>query len=113
MHEMSIAQSLLDIAIAEAVKHGSGRINKIKLRLGEFRGVVREALEFSFEALKRDTLAAEAELEVEAIKLRIECENCGEAECAANDYNFICPRCGAPLVILAGRELQIEYIELE
>ena len=113
MHEAAIMQGVLDLATAEARKHGAQRINKIKLRLGEFRGVVREALEFCFMAMKQDTLAAYAELEVETIKLRVLCPTCGEIESSPNDINLLCPTCDEPLRILAGREMQIEYLDLD
>jgi hydrogenase nickel incorporation protein HypA/HybF len=113
MHEMSIMESVLRVAENEARKNGSTRINRIKLKLGEFRGVVKEALEFAFEALKSDTLAANAELEVETVRLRVVCAACGEMESSPQDYNFLCPRCGQRLKIIAGREMQIEYLDLE
>ena len=113
MHEAAIAQGVLDLAIRTSLQNGGARINRIKLRLGEFRGVVREALEFSFEAMKRGTLAERAELEVETIKLRVICQQCGERECSPRDYNFFCPTCGEPMQIIAGREMQLEYVDLE
>ncbi len=113
MHEAAIAQGVLDLAIRTALQNGGGRINRIKLRLGEFRGVVREALEFSFEVMKRGTLAEQAELEVETVKLRVTCVQCGECECSPRDYNFFCPNCGDPLQIIAGREMQMEYVDME
>jgi hydrogenase nickel incorporation protein HypA/HybF len=113
MHETAIAQGMLDLALRTACQHGGAPINRIKLRLGEFRGVVREALEFSFEAMKRGTLAENAALEIETIKLRTLCANCGKIECAPRDFNFFCPHCAEPLQIVAGREMQIEYIDLE
>jgi hydrogenase/urease nickel incorporation metallochaperone HypA len=48
MREASIVRSVIDIAESEARKHGGLDIRKIKLKVGEFRGVVKEALEFSF-----------------------------------------------------------------
>ena len=113
MHEAAIAQGVVDLAIRTALQNGGGRINRIKLRLGEFRGVVREALEFSFEVMKRGTLAEQAELEVETIKLRVTCAQCGECECSPRDYNFFCPGCDEPLQIIAGREMQMEYVDME
>ena len=113
MHEAAIAQGVLDLAIRTALQNGGGRINRIKLRLGEFRGVVREALEFSFEVMKRGTLAEQAELEVETIKLRVAWAQCGECECSPRDYNFFCPGCDEPLHIIAGREMQMEYVDME
>lgn len=113
MHEMSIMESVLELAENEARKNGSTRINRIKLNLGEFRGVVKEALEFAFEALKTGTLADNAELEVETIRLRVVCAACGEMGLSPQDYNFFCPRCGQMLKIIAGREMRIEYIDLD
>lgn len=113
MHEAAIVQGVLDLAVRTALQNGGGRINRIKLRLGEFRGVVREALEFSFEVMKRGTLAEQAELEVETIKLRVACSECGECECSPRDYNFLCPACGDPLQIISGREMQLEYVDME
>jgi hydrogenase nickel incorporation protein HypA/HybF len=113
MHEAAIIQSVIDIAESEARKHGSLNIRKIKLKIGEFRGVVKEALEFSFAALRRETLAADAELEVETIRLRVECGGCGPIDCRLNDFNLLCPRCGDLLTIVSGREMQVEYIDLD
>ena len=113
MHEAAIAQGMLDLAIRTARQNGGAPINRIKLRLGEFRGVVREALEFSFDAMKHGTLAENAALEIETIKLRTVCTTCGEIECSPQDYNFFCPHCAEPLQITAGREMQIEYIDLD
>src|SRR6266545_4794652 len=103
MHEVAIVQSVIDIAENEARKHGAPSIRKI-------RGVVKEALEFSFAALRKGTLAAEAELEVETVRLRVECGGCGPVDCPLNDFNLLCPRCGDLLAIVAGREMQVEYI---
>jgi hydrogenase nickel incorporation protein HypA/HybF len=113
MHEASIVRSVIDIAENEARKHGGSNIRKIKLKVGEFRGVVKEALEFSFAAFKKDTLAAEAELEVETVRLRVECGACGPVDCPMNDFNLLCPRCRETLTIVEGQEMQVEYIDLE
>ena len=113
MHEAAIAQSVIEIAEGVARQRGSAKIRKIKLRIGEFRGVVGDALEFSFQALKKGTLAANAELEIETILLRVECRNCAGIEVAMDDFNLLCPGCGEMLNITAGREMQVEYVEID
>ena len=113
MHEMAIAQSVLDIAFGEAHKHASKSIKKIKINIGEFSGVVREALEFAFDVLKPDTLAENAEIEIEVVKLSVECDSCGAIECSIRDINLICPNCKKTLRINAGREMKVEYLDLE
>lgn len=113
MHEMALAGSILEIGEMEARKRGATVISKIKLRLGEFAGVVREALEFAFDVLKPGTLAEKAEFEIENVPLRTLCPQCGEASGAKQDFCLLCPQCETPVEILAGREMQVEYIDLE
>lgn len=112
MHEMAIAQSVLEVAFAEAEKHSSPAVRKIKLRIGEMSGVVGDAVEFAFDVLRKDTPAAGAELEIETVGLAAECASCGESECSSTDLNLICRTCGRTLQITSGREMQIEYIDL-
>ncbi len=68
---------MLAQALAEAEKHGAKRINRIRLLLGEGGGVVPDCVRFYFDQMKRDTPAAEAELEFERVPLRIRCPKCG------------------------------------
>ena len=112
MHELALAQSILEISEAEARKRQAVAIRKIKLKLGDFTGVVREALEFSFDALKGDTLARGGELEIESVPLEIRCPQC-QVVTRVEEFCFLCPDCGAPAEVVAGRELQVEFIEVE
>jgi hydrogenase nickel incorporation protein HypA/HybF len=65
MHEISVAQSIIEIAEANAHTQKANAIQKIKVRLGEFTTVVPEALEFAFDVARRGTLAEHAVLEIE------------------------------------------------
>ncbi len=112
MHELSIAQSIVDLAVSEARKHPALAIKTIKIRLGEFTSVVREALELAFDAVALGTLAAAATLEIEVVPLATQCFNCRLSFCPAQGFCFLCTRCGAPVEIVAGTEMQVEYIEL-
>lgn len=113
MHELAITQGILEIAEREAAKRNSCRITRIKLQIGEFTGVVKEALEFSFEVIKQDTLAEHAQLEIEVVKLRKRCPNCDEVFDSKDQFDFFCPECNAPAEIISGREMKIEYIDLD
>jgi hydrogenase nickel incorporation protein HypA/HybF len=113
MHEAAIIQGMLEVAEAEALKNGASAIKKIKLKVGEFRGVVREALEFAFAAMKPETLARDAELEVETVRLQVRCQRCGDIDSSIKDFNLLCPNCNGLLIIIAGREMQIEYLDIE
>lgn len=110
---MAIAQSVFDIAFGEARKQPSGKIRKIKISIGEFSGVVKDALDFAFEVLKPGTLAADAEIEIEVVKLTAVCEQCGETECSISDLRLSCFDCGRTLQITAGREMKVDYIDID
>lgn len=113
MHEMAIAQSVFDIALGEARKHADAPIRKIKLSIGEFSGVVKDALDFAFEVLKPGTPAADAEIEIEIVKLTARCSRCGTIECSLNDLRLKCPHCDRPLDITSGRDMRVDYIDLD
>ena len=113
MHEMAIAQSVLDIAFGEMEKRAAIRLRKIKISIGEFSGVVKEALEFAFDVLKPGTLASEAEVEIEVVPMMGECTSCGPVACRLNDLNLICPACGATIRISGGREMRVDYLDID
>jgi hydrogenase nickel incorporation protein HypA/HybF len=113
MHEMSIAQSVLDIAFGEMEKNASADIRKIKISIGEFSGVVKEALEFAFDVLKPETPAAKASIEIEVVPMTARCMECGDFECSLNDLNLFCPTCGRVAFITAGREMTVDYLDLD
>lgn len=112
MHEIAMTESIIEMAEAEARKHGSDRIDSIKLRIGQFTGVVKEALEFAFDAARHGTLAEKAELYIEIVPMRLKCRLCDKVFSSDGHFDFFCPDCDQPGDIISGRELQIEYIDL-
>ena len=111
MHELSIAQSLLEIVLDEAGKNGLERVRVIKLQVGEFAAVVPDSLTFCFELVSRDTLASGAVLEIETIPIVSRCVQCG-AMFEVENQVFLCPECGEPVFeIVSGRELSVSSIE--
>lgn len=124
MHELSIAQAVVDTA----VKHAGGRrVKLISLRLGTMRQVVFDSLDFYFGIVARDTLCEGAELEHELIDALLRCPGCDRewdpapAPLASHESvgaelalpTFRCPDCGIPGEIEAGGELEVESIEVE
>lgn len=112
MHELSIAQSIIEVAVEEATRAGAQRIERVKLRVGALSGVVPEALEFAFTVAKQGTIAENAQLEVEYLPVVCRCPNCG-VDFEAEGYICACPRCGRLVgEIRQGQELEIEYLEV-
>lgn len=74
MHEMSVTQAMLDMAL----EHANGqRITDIYLQVGKMSLIVPECVELYFEYLSRDTLAQGAALHFETAPLELTCLDCG------------------------------------
>jgi hydrogenase nickel incorporation protein HypA/HybF len=113
MHELSIAENIIEISEASARAQNSGKIRTIKLRLGAFTTIVSEALQFSFEIARQGTLAEDATLEIENVPMVVRCGACGRTAEPSREICLICPECGASLEVISGDEMQIEYIEVD
>lgn len=113
MHEMSIAQSILEIVLEEGKRHRLEKVNTIKLQVGAMAAVVPESLTFCFELLSKDTLAAGTKLEIETVPVVARCAACN-LHFEVEDYVFLCPECNQPaLDLVSGRELSVQSIEGE
>jgi hydrogenase nickel incorporation protein HypA/HybF len=113
MHELSIALSIVDMAIEEMERQNSGRVAAIHLNVGILSGVVPAALRASFELARESTVLANAELVIEEIPLSALCDTC-RIERVLLFPNLSCPVCGTPTPeILRGRELEVTALEIE
>lgn len=113
MHEMSIAQSLLNIILQESETHQVRRVVSVALKVGELSSVETESLRFCFELIAEGTIVEGAELRIERVPVTCRCEEC-DAEFSVEHLLFICPSCGSRRVeVLSGRELNIQSLEAE
>lgn len=113
MHEMSIAEGIVDIALQTLAANNGTIIHAIQLRLGVMSGVEPEALQFCFAAVTKHTAAAEAVLQIEMIPLRGKCLDC-DCEFSVADYVFKCPHCESLAIqTITGRELQVASIDMD
>lgn len=114
MHELSVAQSLIDLASETIVNEGAGHVRKLNLRIGAMAGVVSEALRFSFELAAEGTCCEGAELEIEHVLVVVYCEYCEQEKSLECYACFVCPDCGKPTpTILSGRELELVSLEVD
>ena len=110
MHEVSMMQNTLDIAIAQAQQKGATRIESLTLNIGELSGVIPEALEFAFEVLIPGTIAENASLEIKTISVVCYCQKC-DRNFQPDNYIYECPECQEISTnIIKGRELELAYL---
>lgn len=113
MHELGIANSVLEAVVAEARRHPGALPVKVGLRIGELAAVDPAALAFSFQALTSGTEWERLALEVETCPRLHRCIDCGN-RFRVVDYRFRCPACGASRTeCVSGDELEVAYMEME
>lgn len=112
MHEMSLAESVVQIAEDTARSHGAGRISLVLLEIGRLAGVELDALRFCFDAASRSSLAEGAELVIEQPDGRAWCMPCGETV-VLSSLADPCPRCGSyQLQVTGGTELKVREVQV-
>lgn len=112
MHELSLMQSALDIAIERAQQEGATKIVSITMRIGALSGVVPEALEFAFQVLREETIAADATLTIDAVPVTAFCKTCSDFF-ETQDPIPVCPRCSRLASdVRSGREMEIASMEV-
>lgn len=112
MHEMSLAESVIQIAEGTARQHGGTRVSAITLEIGLLAGVEIEALRFCFGAASQSSLAAGATLVIEQPGGRAWCMPCAESV-PLSSLVEACPRCGShQLQVTGGNELKVREIEI-
>ena len=113
MHELAIAQNIIDIAIHAAKKGGAQRITSVNVIAGELRGIVTTQLTFCFSLAAENTIASGAILNLEIIPVRGKCRRCAETF-IVKDYCYVCPKCQSQdIQTTGGTELQLRDIEVE
>ena len=113
MHEVSIAQSLLKIAVENCEKNGYKRIEAIKVKVGRASGIMPDALLFAFDAVKIGSIADKASLNIEEIPVSGFCERCNKNFTVDEAFVINCPICGNISIRMeTGRELHIEEMDV-
>ncbi len=113
MHELSLIANLFDIMEEKAEEKNAKKITFVKLQVGLHAGAVPELLKSAFDIYKKDTIAAEAEIEIETVPLRIHCRECGHTM-ETEDLVFSCSQCGSNQIeTIAGTDMILQKMELE
>jgi len=113
MHELSIAQRLIELALEHIESHPGSRVGRLHVRLGALSCLQPHALRSSFEMAAQGCQLDGAELEIELVPLLLYCDRCNQDVEPHSLKAMICPECGlASNAIRGGRELDLDWIEL-
>ena len=110
MHELSIVQSIVDIAETQVRQAGARQVDCIELDIGQLAGVEWSALDFAWEVAVRHTVLQGAERVVRRIPGKAKCLECQKVFNLSALYDA-CPDCNAHFhQILSGRELRVSAL---
>jgi hydrogenase nickel incorporation protein HypA/HybF len=113
MHEMSIAQSILDIVDEYMVKEDNAKLIEVAVEIGELVAVVPDSLSFCYGALVDDTPYMNSKLIINILPLTAVCSQCAH-HFTIKEFNFVCSACQSTNVtVTRGQELRITHLEVE
>ncbi|OGR10499.1 MAG: hydrogenase maturation nickel metallochaperone HypA [Desulfobacterales bacterium RIFOXYA12_FULL_46_15] len=114
MHEMGIAEQLVQIALDAIPKDiKNPKVDIIHLKIGKLASVVEHSLTFCFEIITKDTALENARLEIDFVPVRVHCKSCDHSWEVTGPV-FQCPFCkDGDVEMISGREIEIISLELE
>jgi hydrogenase nickel incorporation protein HypA/HybF len=113
MHELRIAEDLSAIVSETAEKENLSKVTRVNICFGQMVRIVPEIFEFAFRETMRNSVAEDAELNIEVLPVKMKCSCCGN-DFQVTENRFSCNICGSTgLEIITGNELFIKSIEGE
>jgi hydrogenase nickel incorporation protein HypA/HybF len=112
MHEMSLAEGVLQLIEDAARKENFSRVTTVWLEIGRLAGVEVEAMRFCFDAVVRDSIADGARLEIVDTPGSGWCMQCA-ASVPLDEVFGACPQCGRHQVqVTGGTEMRVRELEV-
>ncbi len=112
MHEMSIADSILEIIDETARTNGYSKVKTVFLEIGQLAGIEVSSLRFCFDVVTRDSIAQSARLEIIEIPGQGWCLQCARSVTISECFEP-CPACGGVQVqITGGDEMRVKELEV-
>ena len=112
MHELSLAESVLQIIEDEAQNQEFSQVKTVWLEIGLLACVQQESLRFYFEVVTQNTVAHQARLKIIEVAGQGWCDQCA-CEVPLTIRYDPCPRCGQyGLQVIRGEEMRVKELEL-
>jgi hydrogenase nickel incorporation protein HypA/HybF len=113
MHELAATRGILEVAVEAAKQAGSPAILSIDMVVGELTSIVDDSVQFYFDMLSGNTLAAGAVLRFRREPALGVCGGCGKTFEARPPLPRSCPDCGSlQLSVTGGQAFYVESIEV-
>ncbi len=112
MHEMSLAEGVLQLIEDSARKQEFSKVSTVWLEIGQLSGVEVEAMKFCFDAVTRGSVAEGARPEIIALPGTGWCMACAKTVAMSEVFGE-CPDCGGyQLQVTGGTEMRVKELEV-
>jgi hydrogenase nickel incorporation protein HypA/HybF len=112
MHELYLAESIIDIIKDYAARDGFQKVNSVYLSYGRLSCIEPKSLQFGFEVQAKGTAAEDAKLKFRILPAMIHCFSC-EKDLEIKNHSGICPSCGGNEVVLTAGTEELQILELD
>lgn len=113
MHELSITENIMSIAVDYAEQANATRVTDLHLVIGQLSSIVDDSIQFYWDIISKDTLCAGATLHFDRVSARLQCKDCGTEYTLSRELEA-CPSCDSiRLTVLSGEEFRLESIQVE
>jgi hydrogenase nickel incorporation protein HypA/HybF len=113
MHELSVTESILEIALRHGNAANAKRITNIYLVIGQLSSIIDDSVQFYWDIVSKSTLAESAQLHFRRIPTELHCQECN-FRYPPKEGDLTCQRCGSSQVnVVAGTEFYLEAIDVE
>jgi len=113
MHELSVTENILAIALRHAEKAQARRVTDLYLVIGQMASIVDDSVQFYWDIISAGTMAEGARLHFQRVPTELQCLSCNQRYTPADD-DFACPDCHSQQIrVVAGEEFYLDAIEIE
>lgn len=113
MHELSLAEAMIEQVERIVAEQGGGLVEEIHLEIGAMSGVDRDSFEFVFPVASRNSIAEGARLVFDEVKLEFLCKSCRKVT-VTDESVVMCGDCnGIDVDIRKGRHFRITSLEVQ
>ncbi len=113
MHELSVTQSVLELALRHAERAHARSVTDLYLVIGALSSVVDSSVQFYWDIVSEGTAAEGARLHFERVPMRLQCRTCRQQFTPAGD-SFDCPSCASSAVrVVDGDQFYLQSIDIQ
>jgi hydrogenase nickel incorporation protein HypA/HybF len=112
MHELSVSENILSIAIDYGKRAEAKKITDLHIVIGQLSSIFDDSIQFYWDIISKDTLCESSRLHFQRKPAVFLCNDCN-SEFTLKDEISPCPTCGSiQLQIVSGEEFFLESIEI-